>query len=978
MDGRLLSAAITGDARSMIQLASHNPSVLHGTTPQGNTCLHISCIHGHEGFCMDVMELDQSMALVSAVNEDGETPLVTAITRGHAPLASVLLSCCCGQQLSETILRQDKRGCNALHHAIRRGYGILALELIEAEPALSNALNKYDESPMFIAALRNFTVVFDKLLDIPNSCHSGPFGLNVLHAAVRNGNSVMVKRVIETRPLLARQENKNKQTPMHLAASEDMVEVLTVLLEHDQSLGYLISTAGAPLLCIAAIKGHVGVAQELLKHCPDAPYSDAEGSTCLHVAVLHDHAEFVAFVLESKELQHVINMADNCGVAALHLANNVDSKQEIVAALLQHQDIDPTMLNNAGGHAMSLSPMEEDTGSTTPSGNASSSSSQGATSSSGAIALDRHLLEAAKNGDTVSMEHLASLDRDMLLGATPQGNTCLHIAAMHGHEGFCKAVVALNWCLVSAVNGNNDTPLLIAVKRGHVNLSSFLLMHCHDRNLSEAILKKDNDGCNVLHHALRSGHREVTLELLATVPALSQDVDHNNESPMFIAVTRNDVDIFEKLLEIPDSADSGAFGYNALHAAVRNGNSGITKRLMETRPGLVREETVIDQYTPMHLAAVEDKIDVLKVLLEHDPSLGYLISTTGIPILCTAAWKGHVGVARELLRHCPDAPYRNTINGSTCLHEAIEFEQTEFVEFVLNSQLLRHLTSMQNRNGDTAQHLANQTGMPRRLIAALQHPEGFSVKLGIASTRTSAIMDSCLLEAATTGDARMMQQLATHDQGMLSGTTPQGNTCVHIASIHGHEGFCRAALALNPLLLAAVNSDGETPLHSAVISGRVSVTTALLRCYDQQRSEAILKQDNRGCNALHHAIRSGHRDLALELLQAEPALSRAVNQYKESPMFMAVMRNYADVFEKLLSIPDSAHGGAFGCNALHAAVRNGNSAIATKIMETRPELATEEEDKLNTPMHLAVLWDKVGVLTVLLQHDRSLGCSVLP
>lgn len=43
------------------------------------------------------------------------------------------------------------------------------------------------------------------------------------------------------------------------------------------------------------------------------------------------------------------------------------------------------------------------------------------------------------------------------------------------------------------------------------------------------------------------------------------------------------------------------------------------------------------------------------------------------------------------------------------------------------------------------------------------------------------------------------------------------------------------------------------------------------------------------------------------------------------PCFIAVMRNYADVFEKLLEIPDSAHVGAHNFNALHAAVRNGNS-----------------------------------------------------
>jgi len=116
--------------------------VLLGTTQQGNTCLHIASIDGHQGFCKDVLTLSQSLPLLNAINANDETPLLTAVARGHATFASVLLRFCCDQQLSETILKQDKRGFNALHHAIFRGYRKLALELIEAEPALSKAVNK--------------------------------------------------------------------------------------------------------------------------------------------------------------------------------------------------------------------------------------------------------------------------------------------------------------------------------------------------------------------------------------------------------------------------------------------------------------------------------------------------------------------------------------------------------------------------------------------------------------------------------------------------------------------------------------------------------------------------------------------------------------------------------------------------------------------------------------------------------------------
>ncbi|CAN6380941.1 unnamed protein product [Urochloa humidicola] len=187
-------------------------------------------------------------------------------------------------------------------------------------------------------------------------------------------------------------------------------------------------------------------------------------------------------------------------------------------------------------------------------------------------------------------------------------------------------------------------------------------------------------------------------------------------------------------------------------------------------------------------------------------------------------------------------------------------------------------------------------------------------------------MDRRLLQAALIGDSVSLKHLASRDPDVLLGTTPQGSSCLHIASVHGHEVFCKAALALNPSLIAGVNADGETPLLSAVTSGCASVASLLLMCCrDQKLDEAILKQDKHGFNALHHAIRNGHRELALKVIEVEPALSQAVNKYNESPMFIAVMRNYADVFEKLLEIPNSVHVGAYGSNALHAAVRNGDS-----------------------------------------------------
>lgn len=148
---------------------------------------------------------------------------------------------------------------------------------------------------------------------------------------------------------MAREENSARLTPMQFGVLENKINVLNVLLEHDFSLGYIISTSGDPLLCTAAYRGHVGVATELLKHCPDAPFLDEkDGTTCLHTAVEQGHIKFVEFVLQSKELRKLINMRDSDGETALHYAIR-KCHPKIVSLLLQCKaQLDLTMLDSNG------------------------------------------------------------------------------------------------------------------------------------------------------------------------------------------------------------------------------------------------------------------------------------------------------------------------------------------------------------------------------------------------------------------------------------------------------------------------------------------------------------------------------------------------------------------------------------------------------------------------------------------------------
>ncbi|KAJ4794735.1 Ankyrin repeat family protein [Rhynchospora pubera] len=345
MDTWLLKAAVSGDSNELKKMVSQDPNFnLLGTTPQGSTCLHISSIFGHEEFFKEVLARNES--LLSRVNSYGETPLIVSVKSGHISLATTLLEKYKERKLSEVILNSDINGDTALHHAIRHGHKNLALQLIKTEPNLSQRVNNYNESPMYIAVMRGFVDVFRQLWESDRSSHKGPYDDNALHAALRNAN---IEAIMKKRPELAKEKNKSGHTPIQYAVDRNQTSVISKMLQHDLSLGYLVNGnhEGNPLLVSAASRGHVDVATEIIKHCPDAPYQNRAGLTILHQAVLEGHIKYVEFILQNRQLDKLINMHDAYGKTALHYAvKNCNPK--MVRALLDHQDIDVRIYDSEG------------------------------------------------------------------------------------------------------------------------------------------------------------------------------------------------------------------------------------------------------------------------------------------------------------------------------------------------------------------------------------------------------------------------------------------------------------------------------------------------------------------------------------------------------------------------------------------------------------------------------------------------------
>ncbi|KAE8784399.1 ankyrin repeat-containing protein [Hordeum vulgare] len=320
--------------------------------------------------------------------------------------------------------------------------------------------------------------------------------------------------------------------------------------------------------------------------------------------------------------------------------------------------------------------------------------------------MDKHLLKAATDGDSTSMKHYACHNPGILLGKTLRLNTCLHISSMHGHQRFSEDVVALEESLLTAVNLDWETPLLVAVRNGHVSLASFLLGSCHKPRMRQSILKQDKYGFNVLHHAIRNGHEELALELIIAEPSLSRAFK------ILLLLIREDYTV---AIAYMLQSEMG------IQSCLDNLSSEIAKQILENYPGLMITED-INKVTPTRHAVLFGKIDMLRVILLHDPTKGYEINSMGDPLLAAAAYRGRINSARELLEHCPDAPYRQE-NGGTLLHRAVWDNQIKFVKFVLTTPLLRKLINMQDKTGKTALHYAVRKCDPELVSILLSHED---------------------------------------------------------------------------------------------------------------------------------------------------------------------------------------------------------------------------------------------------------------
>ena len=403
----------------------------------------------------------------------------------------------------------------------------------------------------------------------------------------------------------------------------------------------------------------------------------------------------------------------------------------------------------------------------------------------------------------------------------------LHLAAVFGLDYIADTLLSQG-VEIDAKDGAGESALHKAAREGNEATVRLLLHHGAEANA------KDNRGFTAIHMAFRNRH-EVIVRIL-----LRQGTEVNAEdvfgmTALHMARINGNNDIMIWLLEKVEAMFVVEVkGRTALHLASELGDEEIVKTLLnhgvDVHTGLMGYQMgyyMVDRYTPLHSAAKEGHLALVRLLVERGAKVESLSTLERTP-LHEAVFGGHAPIVNMLLE-LGVSVHRKDYRGWTALHVAANRSSVQMAKILLD-----HGADVEALSSP---YYRNTVPYPRPLSDASRT----SLPRPFPGDRTP------LHHAAAAGDLETFDLLRENGASIQSRDT-DGMMPIHMAAMGGSLQILERILDTGFEVDTRDTVEGHTALHWAVNSGKEDCIALFLR-----RGADVEAQNNRGRSARHMA-----------------------------------------------------------------------------------------------------------------------------
>ena len=596
-----LLACQSGQVALVNNLEELNLFLPKSTDNNGSTILHYCCMKNNLVLFKHL--LTQYKLDIDMKNKFGRTPLHIASWYASSSVVEYIFSI----QGNEALLVTDNEGYSCLHRAsnavmyIEAGIVYSKLRAPCDAPSTILIINSTGIKHNIDFIKRNERVrMFSSLLKKASICSNFNInatttsGASLLYCASDTGSILLVKALEEynINPSL----DHDGLSPVHWAAWSGSTSVLGYIISH-----YNLNTndpdyTGCTPLVYSCWSDSINAVQYLINnHNSDPNITDNNGMTPLHHSCRNGHIDITQYLIE---VQHCdINKTDNEGRTLVHHAA-FSGNFDLVQYLITEQGLSPTAVDKNGLTALHYAstalnlPLVKELITT--------------------YQLDPHQADsdgrlpihyAAHSGDILLLELYVKTYKCSVNVTDNNGWNIVHYSASQGHSHFIKHIF-------------NQYPELravhVLVEEGHLNVLKYLI---------------DNNYCN---------------------PNVA---DHQDRTPLHVAVVADQFEILEYLLSksIPSVSVVWLRDTKCLLA-----ESPPTDIIYNPNNVCINLQDK-DGNTPLHLASKHGRKNMISLLLEISlsPSILLVANKKGQTPLHLAAAAGHKDSAEALLYSMP-------------------------------------------------------------------------------------------------------------------------------------------------------------------------------------------------------------------------------------------------------------------------------------------------------------------------------------